>query len=88
MIAEDLGLITPDVEELRDYMIVRDARNLEDYLTRFDITLSVMQTEDALEYLLKFQTGMTGPAILFLPPHMDSTRSASLSLWVLSVVSS
>ena len=38
-----------DVEALRDYMIVRDARNLEDYLTRFDITLSVMQTAEALE---------------------------------------
>ena len=38
-----------DVEALRDFMIVRDARNLEDYLTRFDVTLSVMQTADALE---------------------------------------
>ncbi|HEX6052342.1 MAG TPA: hypothetical protein VFZ21_23915, partial [Gemmatimonadaceae bacterium] len=38
-----------DVEALRDYMIVRDARNLEDYLTRFDITLSVMQTADSLD---------------------------------------
>jgi len=38
-----------DVEALRDYMIVRDARHLEDYLTRFDITLSVMQTADALD---------------------------------------
>ena len=38
-----------DVDELREFMIVRDARNLEDYLTRFDITLSVMQTAEALE---------------------------------------
>lgn len=38
-----------DAEALRDFMIVRDARNLEDYLTRFDITLSVMQTADALD---------------------------------------
>jgi adenosine deaminase len=38
-----------DVEALREFMIVRDARNLEDYLTRFDITLSVMQTAEALE---------------------------------------
>ena len=35
--------------ELREYMIVRDARNLEDYLARFDVTLSVMQRADALE---------------------------------------
>ena len=38
---------TPDA--LREYMIVRDARSLEDYLARFDVTLSVMQTAAALE---------------------------------------
>ena len=38
-----------DVDALREFMIVRDAQNLEDYLTRFDITLSVMQTSEALE---------------------------------------
>ena len=38
-----------DPESLRDYMRVSDARNLEDYLERFDVTLSVMQTADALE---------------------------------------
>lgn len=38
-----------NVDALREFMIVRDARNLEDYLTRFDITLSVMQTAESLE---------------------------------------
>jgi adenosine deaminase len=38
-----------DPEALREYMLVRDARNLEDYLERFSVTLSVMQTADALE---------------------------------------
>jgi adenosine deaminase len=38
-----------DVDALREYMIVRDATNLEDYLTRFDITLSVMQTAESLD---------------------------------------
>lgn len=38
-----------DPEELRDYMHVQDARNLVDYLARFDTTLSVMQTAEALE---------------------------------------
>jgi adenosine deaminase len=38
-----------DVDALREFMIVRDAQNLDDYLTRFDITLSVMQTAQALE---------------------------------------
>jgi adenosine deaminase len=36
-------------DALREYMIVRDARSLEDYLARFDVTLAVMQTEAALE---------------------------------------
>ncbi len=38
-----------DADALREYMHVDDARNLEDYLMRFDTTLSVMQTEAALE---------------------------------------
>src|SRR6185503_19270988 len=38
-----------DVDSLREYMRVDDARSLEDYLARFDVTLSVMQTADALE---------------------------------------
>lgn len=38
-----------DAEALRDYMVVRDARNLEDYLARFATTLSVMQTREALD---------------------------------------
>jgi adenosine deaminase len=36
-------------EELREYMLVTDARNLEDYLARFEVTLSVMQSADAIE---------------------------------------
>jgi adenosine deaminase len=38
-----------DADALREYMRVDDARNLEDYLLRFDTTLSVMQTADSLE---------------------------------------
>jgi adenosine deaminase len=38
-----------DPDALRDFMLVRDARNLEDYLARFTVTLSVMQRADALE---------------------------------------
>ncbi|HET9635660.1 MAG TPA: adenosine deaminase [Gemmatimonadaceae bacterium] len=36
-------------EELANFMRVDDANNLEDYLRRFDITISVLQTEEALE---------------------------------------
>ena len=45
----DRPMPAPDADSLREYMIVDDARNLEDYLERFAITLSVMQTEPALE---------------------------------------
>ncbi|MCC7195478.1 MAG: adenosine deaminase [Gemmatimonadaceae bacterium] len=36
-------------EALAHHMWVRDARHLEDYLTRFEITLAVLQRADALE---------------------------------------
>ena len=45
----DRPMPAPDAASLREYMTVDDARNLEDYLERFAITLSVMQTEGALE---------------------------------------
>ncbi len=50
-LAERYGVRLParDVDELADYMLVKDARNLEDYLARFEVTLSVMQHADALE---------------------------------------
>lgn len=38
-----------DAEALAEYMVVRDARNLDEYLARFEVTLGVMQTADALE---------------------------------------
>lgn len=38
-----------DAASLRDFMTVRDGRSLEDYLARFDVTLSVMQRAEALE---------------------------------------
>jgi adenosine deaminase len=50
-LAADQGKPMPkhDAEELREHMHVRDARNLVDYLARFETTLSIMQTGDALE---------------------------------------
>ena len=46
---QGVAMPAPTEDALREYMIVRDARSLEDYLARFDVTLSVMQTENALE---------------------------------------
>lgn len=50
-LAREYGKTMPawDAEELGDYMHVKDARNLVDYLARFETTLSVMQTADSLE---------------------------------------
>lgn len=50
-LARDYGVAMPvdDAEALAEFMLVRDARGLEEYLARFDITLSVMRTAEALE---------------------------------------
>lgn len=45
----DVTLPAHNVAELEEYMIVRNADNLEDYLARFSVTLSVMQDAEALE---------------------------------------
>ncbi len=52
-----------DAESLREFMRVDDARSLEDYLARFDVTLGVLQTADALErvaYELAIDAGRDG----------------------------
>jgi adenosine deaminase len=50
-LAESGGVRLPagDAAELRDYMHVRNGRDLVDYLARFAITLDLMQTEPAIE---------------------------------------
>ncbi len=50
-LADEQGVTLPhpDLASLADYMHVQNARDLLDYLTRFDVTLSVMQSADALE---------------------------------------
>ena len=45
----DVELPIRDPEDLASYLHVRDAENLETYLDRFELTLSVMQHADALE---------------------------------------
>ncbi|MBI4542913.1 MAG: adenosine deaminase [Gemmatimonadetes bacterium] len=46
---QNVELPTTDVAALARYMHVADARNLMDYLQRFDVTLSVLQTPEAME---------------------------------------
>jgi len=50
-LGHEYGVAMPrdDAEALRDYMVVRDASSLEEYLSRFTVTLSVMQTSESLE---------------------------------------
>jgi adenosine deaminase len=50
-LAKEQGVTLPttDVKALAEYMHVTDARNLVDYLARFEVTLSVLQTPEALE---------------------------------------
>jgi adenosine deaminase len=50
-LGREYGVAMPrdDAEALREYMIVRDHSTLEEYLARFQTTLSVMQKAEALE---------------------------------------
>lgn len=47
--SQRVKLPAESADELRDYMHVKSAANLEEYLARFAVTISVMQTEEALE---------------------------------------
>ena len=49
----DVVLPGHSAAQLHEYMIVRDAANLEDYLARFSVTLSVMQDAVALERIAR-----------------------------------
>ncbi len=42
-------LPTSDPDELRRFMVVEDAASLEDYLQRFDYTIPLLQTPEAIE---------------------------------------
>src|SRR6185503_10681017 len=47
--AAGISLPASDPAGLARHMLVSDARNLEDYLARFDITVSLLQTPEAIE---------------------------------------
>lgn len=54
-LAAERNVVLPghSAAQLHDYMIVRDATNLGDYLARFSVTLSVMQDAEALERIAR-----------------------------------
>ncbi|MEO5799732.1 MAG: adenosine deaminase [Gemmatimonadales bacterium] len=47
--AANVALPASDADALRRYMLVDDARNLEDYLARFEYTIALLQTPEAIE---------------------------------------
>ena len=49
----DVPLPASTEREMDEYMLVRNARNLEEYLARFSVTLSVMQDSAALERIAR-----------------------------------
>ncbi|MFI5227782.1 MAG: adenosine deaminase [Gemmatimonadales bacterium] len=72
-----------DAEALREYMRVDDARSLEDYLARFDVTLGVLQTEAALErvaYELALDAARDGVRYIEVrySPVLNTRRGLSL----------
>jgi len=50
-LAGPLGIRLPesDPDRLRQYMLVDDARDLEEYLSRFELTIPLLQTPEAIE---------------------------------------
>lgn len=46
-----IAMPADSADALRDYMLVSDAKSLEDYLKRFEVTVSVMQTAEAIEQI-------------------------------------
>ena len=47
--AEGVALPHDDPGRLRQHMLVDDARDLEEYLDRFQVTIALLQTPEALE---------------------------------------
>ncbi len=47
--AQKVELPTSDPDALARHMLASDARNLEDYLARFDLTIALLQTPEAIE---------------------------------------
>ncbi len=62
-LGQECGVAMPraSADALAAYMHVLDARHLEDYLERFEVTLGVMQSESALERIA-YELGMDAAA--------------------------
>jgi len=68
-LADRAGVRLPAQEPnaLADFMLVRDARNLGEYLQRFETTLSVMQSAEAMERIaFEFVEDVAGEGIRYV----------------------
>lgn len=66
-LAREAGITLPatDAESLRRWMLVTDARDLEDYLARFEHTIALLQTPEAIERVARE---------MVLDAHQDNLR--------------
>ena len=80
-----------DADALGDYMIVRGAASLEEYLSRFGTTLSVLQTSEALERVaFELAEDAWGEGVRYLEtryaPTLNTRNGLSLGAVIDSVV--
>jgi adenosine deaminase len=80
---EGLALPTTDPAALREWMVVADARNLTDYLARFEYTIALLQTPDAIErvaYEMVADAAADGLRYLEVRycPHLSTRRGLSM----------
>lgn len=84
-LSREAGTILPtdDVEALARWMLVDDARNLEDYLARFEHTIALLQTPDAIERVAyEMVADAAGDGLRYLEvrycPHLSTRRGLSM----------
>jgi adenosine deaminase len=84
-LARDAKVALPayDPEPLRRYMLVDDARNLQDYLNRFDLTIPLLQTPAAIERVAyEMVEDAAGDNLRYLEvrycPHLSQRAGMSL----------
>ncbi len=81
--AARVTLPTTNPDALRRHMLVSDARNLEDYLARFDITIALLQTPEAIErvaYEMLEDAARDGVRYIEVRYCPELSRRAGLSL--------
>src|SRR3954463_9206745 len=77
------SLPSTEPEALRRFMLVDDAANLEDYLLRFDITIPLLQTPEAIERVAyEMVEDAARDNLRYLEvrycPHLSRTRGMTL----------